>query len=566
MSRTSVFRHGAAVGSGDSSDPPCPRAGVTVAACLIGLLALSIVTPRAAAQDLPELQRLFPRQAQHADYIIALDRSGTMTRYWPATKASLRAFVLAVPDSDHVSIISFSKTATNTQLIPRTLTPSARQSFLAELEQMPAPRPQPGDDSFNFTDLGRGLTKTVEEMNRPGSNRLQFVFLLTDFLHDPSDASPFQGTELTHPSWQGLVRQAAAVRDGKAIQCFAIILPVDGQAGRDINLARSVFGDIQVIQADEGTLTEWFRRQAEEVQRTKLHALARADIANGWTWTIAPESNLTALTLKSNLRNLPLNVNLTSATIDGRPCRLPGGRSLTIEPGGTTRFLLAPEPCPTGLPLWKWLVMPGGTQSRQVVLEGEGAITVGPERELARLSIEPRRSLDLPPRGTGAIRRCGAPLWLQAISGLAAVLLAGFIWRTWLAPVRPVRSFIRRVGLKGAAVSEMLDVPPGGHRSVLIGNIADAEVKSALPEPAFAVRLTSRKPRFPGLRPRRGVYAERVAGQVYVKGRQYDAKLRRWVDRELLLPESSAAAHPVSFQTRIIVSHQNDRIVLSLHS
>jgi len=183
------------------------------------------------------------------------------------------------------------------------VTGSSRESLIAELDRLQAPRRVPADDYWNFTDLGLALAKTVDEMNRPGANNLQFVFVLTDFVHEPHGSSPYvQGPDAS--AWQALAKRGEAIRAGKALQVFGLVLPVDGRAGRDIDLVKAVLGELNVIRADAGTLSAWFERQATEIHRTKLALLARADLAKGWSWTVSPEGRHTVLSLRSNLERL----------------------------------------------------------------------------------------------------------------------------------------------------------------------------------------------------------------------------------------------------------------------
>src|SRR5207245_15931 len=110
-----------------------PITAVVIALLVNGFGNVLLAAQQTSETDTPELAQRFPKEAQRADYIIALDRSLSMAGYWSATRTALEAFIRAVPDGDHVSFITFSKSASNSQLIPRTLTASARASLLEEL-------------------------------------------------------------------------------------------------------------------------------------------------------------------------------------------------------------------------------------------------------------------------------------------------------------------------------------------------------------------------------------------------------------------------------------------------
>jgi hypothetical protein len=70
---------------------------------------------------------------------------------------------------------------------------------------------------------------------------------------------------------------------------------------------------------------------------------------------------------------------------------------------------------------------------------------------------------------------------------------------------------------------------------VAIGNDGAVDVSVSMTEPRFAVRLLSRRPAFPLLRPRRGLYVVRISGDVYYEGD----------DMQLPVPDEEGGAMPV---------------------
>lgn len=120
--------------------------------------------------------------------------------------------------------------------------------------------------------------------------------------------------------------------------------------------------------------------------------------------------------------------------------------------------------------------------------------------------------------------------------------------------------------LSGAGHSESLDLPADGKRNVVVGSTTDATVRSSLSPPGWALTLVSRKPAFPRSRPRRGLYAYRSTGQVFYRGKEYDKSGRRWVDRDLPLPDAPARAVRVGFQTKLVIHSGGGPVVLTLHS
>jgi hypothetical protein len=516
--------------------------------------------------DTAHLDQVFPIGQRGADYTVVLDRSLSMKPYWPATVSALSIFAPAIPDGDHLALVTFDRRASNTLLIPRVLTPESRTAFLEEIAKVPAPARRKTDDDWNYTDLGVALSKTLDEINRPGANELSFVFLLTDFVHEPHPESPYVGVDVQSPAWAALVEKGKRLHEGKALQCFGLILPVDGRAGRDIGLVRAVLGDVPEVRVDATTLGAWFERMAQEVHRAKLTALVQADLSKGWEWSIRPDGRRTLLRLRSRLDHLPIKVTIERVALDGRVASAGQGQDRLLDPGAELEFPLEVSPNDDGVSWWRWLVRTGGVDVVNARVNIEGHIDLGPADELVRIGVEPVRRLEDSISGPAARPTYGAPLWFQLFVALSIVGASGITWRAWLRPVPPVRAFARRVILSGPGHSETFDLPADRKRAVVVGNTDDSTARSTLGSPNWAVTLVSRKPGFPRIRPRRGLYAHRSAGQAFYRGKEYDKGARRWVERDLPLPESVMRAVPVGFQTKLVIHHGGDRFVLTFHS
>ncbi len=518
---------------------------------------------RAFSEDTPELNKIFSAASRQSDYIVVIDRSGSMAKYWQETRAALRAFIDGVPDGDYVSIIFFAKSATNNRIIPRTLTASSRRALFAELERIPPPGPTDGGDEFRYTDLGEGLAATLDELNRPGASPLRFVFLLTDFKHDPSPASRFETMDLQSPVWTGLESRGKQLRAERPVETFAILLPLDREAGRDLNMARLVLGDLKEIRADAGTLREWFSRRAAEIQRIKLAALARADIARGWGWETVADENQTRAAVLSRLRHLPLSVALARVDMDGIKAQT-SSRVLTIPPGARSSIVLSQDGCTTRLPWWKWLMQTGSTRPTSVAMAFTGSLTAEPQRELRRIGVDPSLPLNAPTRGNAAVSRCGAPRWLQAAVGVA-LLVGGFlVWRTWIRSAAPVSATFRRIALNAPSGSETLQIPPRSGLKVVLGNTPTATVRTKLDEPPFELTFTSRRPRFPLLAPRRALFAHASAGTVLYLRSMFNRVARKREDLFVPLPSTSSGALEVSRRSQFAVERDGLRITIKL--
>ncbi len=221
--------------------------------------------------DRIELERDFPvlskrADAQSADFVMAIDRSGSMKTFWPVVRKSLGTFLESVPDGDYVSVVAFGTDAGNL-VTPRPLNRETRQELLAEIEALP----DPADGS---TDLGRGLEKTLDELNRPNGKRLKFVFLFTDFVHEPARESPyFNKTAPEDGVWKGLATRRANEQNRNIVQSYALLLPLGGNVGRDLKLGEAVFPGMERVNVSRETLLPWFERRKAEIARDKLRGV-----------------------------------------------------------------------------------------------------------------------------------------------------------------------------------------------------------------------------------------------------------------------------------------------------
>lgn len=119
--------------------------------------------------------------------------------------------------------------------------------------------------------------------------------------------------------------------------------------------------------------------------------------------------------------------------------------------------------------------------------------------------------------------------------------------------------------LSGPGHSESLDLPAERKRTIVVGNTADSTVRSSLGAPGWTVTLVSRRPAFLRIDPRRGLYAYRSSGQVFYRGKEYDKAARRWVERDLPLPDAVSRAVRVGFQTKLVIHDGAGPIVLTFH-
>jgi Mg-chelatase subunit ChlD len=251
-----------------------------VACCASLVAATLIVLAGSSARAQSDLKRDFPKllaragaERQPADFVIAVDRSGSMGEYWPTVQSGVASFLEAVPDGDYISVVAFGSSAGQLRM-PRQMTHQTRAELIDEIKRIEKP-------TDTATDIGAGLEKSLDELNRPNGNRLKFVFLFTDFAHSPPASSKYPSRSPQDAPWQSLAARKRNEQSGSILQVFALLLPVGGASGRDLALGRAVFPEMQELVVNRDALQGWFVRRKAEIERDRLRALIEHDVRRG---------------------------------------------------------------------------------------------------------------------------------------------------------------------------------------------------------------------------------------------------------------------------------------------
>ena len=511
---------------------------------LLGLVAICF-----GADDVARLRALVGPESQQADYIVLIDTSQSMGRYWRQVITGVSEFADSLPDNDHVSIVLFDNEASNTRVLPRVINTRTRAELRSELAALASP-------SGKKTDFGRALNLAVAEISRPSAHQLQFIFMFSDFEHDPPSDSQFRTADPASTPWAELGKRARLATSNKTVQSFALLLPLSAVAGRDIAAVRSVLGHVETVPINnEATLRAWFDRRRAEIERDKLRALVREEISRGWAIEVHPTFLGSGISLRSRLQRLPLSITASAALVPGYPAKPTSDSPIPARPGQLVDLFIVR---PTDPWSWvKWLFSSNAPRSVEVELAGGVQVEPAVEIEPA-LQISSRLPLAVPKRLSLRISY-GSPLALKAGLLVLLLVISYVIWRIWLAPALDVGRMIRRITLSGGMHGEELRIGDLRGISVTIGNVGDCSVRARLESPQFALRLISRKPGFPRLSPRRGLYAYRLSGSVYYLGRRYDNRARKWAMQEIPLPQSASQAVPVGFQSRLLVKGSGEQ-------
>lgn len=515
--------------------------------CFLGVLpsALSAAGTNRDPGTFPQLESLFSADELRADYIMAVDTSRSMRRFWPGVRSAIVDFVDSVPDGDHLSIVLFDWHASSTSVLPREINPRSRAALRAEFERLPVP-------DGRATDFGLALERVQDEIRRPGGNRLVFLFIFSDFEHFPPRASPYQHSA-DDPAWRSLAESMRLAKEGKVLQTYGLLLPLGENVGRDLPLVRSVIGPIHEVVVSGETLGPWFERRRQEIRRDKLQALVADDLDRGlkWEWLATDDEN--SLTVASGHRRLPVAIGIEDLTIEGLDARIDTQSRFVLQPDEEINLKVRVSGRQPENPV-KWLLTTRSETSMPVTLGVAGMARYEPKDEFSRLLLSDEHPFAITLTGNALVLQPGAPIWLQGLAAIVCALAVAFVWVTWLRPVPGVNLFVRKVVIRGGGIDETVAIPHKAGRRVQVGNLPGADIPVSFENPAFGLILETMRPRFPLLRPRRGLYGRSApGGLVYSRAKRFDRITRRQQTVDLPLGTDRLQAVSISLSTRLIL-------------
>ena len=222
--------------------------------------------------DYPQLMKKFGDElnGQKADYIFAIDVSGTMNKYKDIVVPALGEFFRSLQEGDYVSIIKFGSEATNEvgsagKISNETI--ANLINYAAHVYDTPTTAYEK-EKYFKWTDLDNMLHYLADDMKQIDRSRLKFVFIITDFLHDPSP------TRKGHEDWDGAAKRFATEQSGNDVYVFALQLP---GSGRDLEKIRKIFPkrfNFNHVPITNGSaLSAWFTQRKNAILLDKFYAL-----------------------------------------------------------------------------------------------------------------------------------------------------------------------------------------------------------------------------------------------------------------------------------------------------
>ncbi|HWP41744.1 MAG TPA: vWA domain-containing protein [Blastocatellia bacterium] len=491
-----------------------PRASL-VLACIL------LLTPAARGRqgDLSTLNEKFGKAGLRADFVIVLDTSGSMRAFWDTVKSSIADFIDSIPDGDYVSILYFDAQAGDL-VTPRQVTSENRAAFRQQVLDLAPP-------SGGFTDLGQGINRTLDELNRPNANPLQFVFTFTDFAHDPPQASAWRSRSCSGAAWRDLQAKKRRLVDdqGHVVKSYALKLPIGGHVGRDLGLFECVFSNVEQVQiVDRASLRDWFDRRRAEIARDKIKIQAEDEIKNrGVEVSLADASPFETgpgkesqlrLVLRSRLKALDVRLSGLALSInDDRYRATSPGEDVILAPGETREVAFTVNNSSEGGCFIE------KSEPLSLTAGFTAASTFLPEGELKVLNLDPVRPVSAAINIDARVV-CGYPLWQILLAGLlvagAAVFSGIKLWDSFKPAylegliqdeARPVggravqRRFKRRERLK----------------EVSIGS-AESDIELHGAESEARIKLIARR------EPKRGVYIQLLDGQARLDGKYLGRK------------------------------------------
>ncbi len=241
---------------------------------ILFLLALSLIGSKMPAQtaierlktEYPSVMEQYGKrlEALKADYIIAIDVSGTMARNHKETVVpALQKFLGSIPDGDYVCILKFG-TVTKEAGLSGQISQGNRGSFQETLDHIY----EKDDDCYKWTNLCNMLEAVNERMNRPGHNDLQYIFMFTDFVEEPVSAKA---------KWDEIATAMKSTLQRNMVLPFAMQL-TGADAGKDIPKVRSVLSNLRIININSSSeLNAWFEDQKADISKSRLKDLIMSD-------------------------------------------------------------------------------------------------------------------------------------------------------------------------------------------------------------------------------------------------------------------------------------------------
>jgi len=388
------------------------------------IICTSVVPQTILQRDFPVLNRIYQADGKRADYVIVIDQSGSMRNYWTNVRNGINGLIGSLPNEDYVSILGFSSEC-QALVVPRRLNQSSKNELIAQINRLPNPNGQ-------RTDLFEAIDKTLDELNRPNSNELKFLFFITDFINDPPSNTRWNSTNihLLKEKYERIIQQT-----NRLLKLYALQLPLDINAGRDYNQFSNIFHTISApIFLNQGTLLEWFDRLRAEIEREKLRMLVENDMKDA-SKIVSVENSINLIEKNSHFKIAVINQSLLPLNIDS--IVLNSDEYGKIQSSGLLPEALPNEVLTLQIPLNKEMLLKEGTLCRKypVTIKSFEIYTSAKEvTEFGKLNLNPEKVyLVKKPQSLSFL--IGFNCWQILIAGVIILFLLYYLFYPCLKPV-----------------------------------------------------------------------------------------------------------------------------------
>lgn len=381
-----------------------------------------------------------------ASYLFIVDESGSMRPLWDGVVSALVQFSAAVPDGSELDVRLFSTTLR--EVIPATRADDrTRQLWGSQLRSLSFP-------SGQHTDLGLAARAAIKRVGSAPPDQLQFVFFLTDGVHDPGPSSPF--ARQWDQAWEELAQEAHQLGSVRPLRVSVVRL----SPAADVGLLTRIFPDAVVTDAmTTAALQQWFTNLTGEAAVSKLHLLLKHDLARP-TAAVSTDGPVRTYARRTSAREVVFESRrrlITTAFPPGTEFSLPGGgvislpRGVTLEPGARS-VVTADIQDRNYLP-----ILPPGVAQRSVSGSSSAPALLEPASELALIGASSRDTasveFNLELAGGGVL---SWPLWLLAVAILAVLSIYAFVRLRWAAhrAYLPGRVIVRHATSAGDSSAE----------------------------------------------------------------------------------------------------------------
>lgn len=231
----------------------------------------------ALKQNYPKVFGLFQDEMQnmHANYLFAVDVSGSMGTFSPTVVPALKSFLASLPDGDYVDIVRFGESAKPGDLgYTGRVDPAFRQSLNSAIDNM---YNNPLDRNIKGrTDIPRAMEAVVKCLNGYSKEDLNFVFLLTDFINEEHGKPEGR---ISDSDIKKIEESFYSATLGKPVRVISLQLPFNEDwPGFCRPQLDGVFNNLDIDYrtipvADQAALGNWFANLKKEVMYDRLQAI-----------------------------------------------------------------------------------------------------------------------------------------------------------------------------------------------------------------------------------------------------------------------------------------------------